>query len=301
MASPLPRLPRRESATNKGDYGHVFVVAGSVGMTGAASLTAEAAVRSGAGLVYLLCPEGTWTVLASSVREVLVRPVGPGGARSFTPEAVKDVESFVARTGGRPAAAGKRAVIALGPGMGRERGAEACARGLALKLEHPLVLDADGLNAFEGRAKDIAGRARPTVLTPHPGEACRLVGEFDGRDDAARRDAAVRLARAAGSIVILKGHRSVVTDGERVEINETGNPGMASGGVGDVLTGVVAGLMAVGMDAFDAARLGAHVHGLAGNVAAKEIGETSLAAGDILRHLPAAFMRIERGDQGLHR
>ncbi len=183
--------------------------------------------------------------------------------------------------------------MALGPGMSREAGAEDVARKLALGLDHPLVLDADGLNAFEGRAHDIAARAQPTVLTPHPGEAARLVGEFDGRDAAARRGAAVELARVTKGVVILKGHGSVITDGERVEIIETGNPGMATGGSGDVLTGVVAGLLGQGLLPFDAARLGAHVHGLAGDLAAAELGETSLIAGDLLRFLPAAFMRLQ--------
>lgn len=283
MAPALPKLPERRLETNKSDYGHVFVIAGSVGMTGAAAMTAEAAIRSGAGLVTLLCPAGTWGPLASSLREVMVRPVGPQRARGWNAAAAEEARRFVAK------AVVKRAAVAVGPGMGREPGADASARKLALQLDHALVLDADGLNAFEGRAKDIAARAQPTVLTPHPGEAARLVGEFNGRDDGARREAAVELARVTRSVVILKGHRSVVTDGERVEINETGNPGMATGGAGDVLTGVVAALLARGLLPFDAARLGAHVHGLAGDQAAAEIGETCLVAGDILSFLAAAF------------
>ena len=283
MAPALPRLPERAPATNKGDYGHVFVAAGSVGMTGAAAMTAEAVLRSGAGLVTLLCPAGAWAPLALGLREVMVRPVGAEGAGEWSIAAAEEVRRFVSR------AAGRRTTVAVGPGMGRESGAGAAARKLALELEYPLVLDADGLNAFEGRAKDIAARAQPTVLTPHPGEAARLVGEFDGRDDRARREAAVKLARVSRGIVILKGHGSVVTDGDRVEINETGNPGMATGGAGDVLTGVVAALLAGGLLPFDAARLGAHVHGLAGDLAAAEIGETSLVAGDILSFLAAAF------------
>jgi NAD(P)H-hydrate epimerase len=282
----LPKLPERSRDTNKGDFGSVFVVAGSVGMTGAAALTAEAAARSGAGLVFGLCPEATWGVLAAQLREVLVRPVGPEGAGGWCPRAAVDVMRFVAQTGGRGIA------VAMGPGMGREPGAAECVRELAAALDHPLVLDADGLNAFEGRAEELASRTAPTILTPHPGEAYRLAGKFDGRDNAERRDAALGLARTCAATVVLKGHRTVITDGERTETNETGNPGMATGGSGDVLTGVIAGLAAAGMDAFDAARLGAHVHGLAGDLAAEEVGETSLLAGDILRHLPAAFMSL---------
>jgi len=286
VSTPLPALPGRGSDSNKGDFGSVYVVAASVGMTGAAALTAEAAARAGAGLVFLLCPEATWGVLASQLREVMVRPVGPKGAGALTPEAADDVREFVA------GASGKRIAVALGPGVGREPGAEECARTLALGLAHPLVLDADGLNAFEGRAEELAARKAPTILTPHPGEARRLAGEFDGRNNEARREAAVRLARATKATVVLKGHRTVITDGERTETNETGNPGMATGGSGDVLTGVIAGLLAGGMAPFDAARLGAHVHGLAGDIAAEKVGQTSLVAGDVLRHLPAAFMSL---------
>jgi len=282
----LPQLPERAPDANKGDLGSVFVVAGSVGMTGAASLTAEAAARAGAGLVFLLCPETTWGVLAAQLREVLVRPVGPDGARTFTPAAADDILAFIER------ASGRRCAVALGPGVGREPEAAECARALALSLAHPLVLDADGLNAFEGRAGELSSRSAPTILTPHPGEAHRLAGKFDGRNNVARRDAAVRLARDTGAVVVLKGHRTVITDGERTETNETGNPGMATGGSGDVLTGVIAGLVAGGMDGFDAARLGAHVHGLAGDIAAREVGEVSLLAGDILKHLPTAFMSL---------
>ncbi|MHC4251190.1 MAG: NAD(P)H-hydrate dehydratase [Planctomycetota bacterium] len=292
MATPKPQLPAlaaRAPDTNKGDYGSVFVIAGSVGMTGAAALAAEAAARAGAGLVFLLCPDATWGVLAAQLREVLVRPVGPEGAWDWTPAAAEDVKAFIGKTGGR------RIAVAMGPGMGREPGAAECARTLALGLEHPLVLDADGLNAFEGRADELTSRSAPTILTPHPGEAYRLAGKFDGRDNGERSDAALGLARATGAVVVLKGRRTVITDGERTETNETGNPGMATGGSGDVLTGVIAGLVAAGaadMDAFGAARLGAHVHGLAGDLAAGEVGQTSLIAGDVLRHLPAAFMSL---------
>lgn len=293
MSSPqLPQLPERSRDSNKGDHGSVFVVAGSVGMTGAAALAAEAAARAGAGLVFLLCPDATWGVLAAQLREVLVRPVGPEGARGWTPRAAEDVTEFIRSTCGKRTSGKPRVAVAMGPGMGREPEAAECARALALGLAHPLVLDADGLNAFEGRAEELASRSAPTILTPHPGEAYRLAGMFDGRHNGERREAALGLARATGAVVVLKGRRTVITDGERSETNETGNPGMATGGSGDVLTGVIAGLVGIGMDAFDAARLGAHVHGLAGDIAAREVGQTSLLAGDVLRYLPAAFMSL---------
>ncbi len=176
--------------------------------------------------------------------------------------------------------------------MGRGREPAYCVRTLVGALDLPLVLDADGIVAFEGETEEIVKRGAPTVLTPHPGEAARLVGKFDGRDDEARLAAARKLAEKAGAVVVLKGHRTVVAGDGRVEINETGNPGMATGGVGDVLTGVIAGLLAIGLAPFDAARLGAHVHGLAGDIAADEVGEVSLSAGDVLRNLSAAFKRL---------
>lgn len=293
MTSALPVIPKREPASHKGDYGHVVLAAGSLGMTGAAGLAAEAAVRSGAGLVTLLCPEGVWGVLASQLVEVMVRPVGPEGAPGWMSGFASEVERFVEGVSAR----GGRVVLAVGPGMGRGREPAYCVRSLVAALDLPLVLDADGVVAFEGQAEEISKRGAPTVLTPHPGEAARLLGrkdgKFDGRDDEARLAAARKLVEKTGAVVVLKGHRTVVADRERLEINGTGNPGMATGGAGDVLTGVIAGLLAIGLGPYDAARLGAHVHGLAGDIAADELGRTSLAAGDVLRHLPAAFKRLD--------
>lgn len=290
MTSGLPAIPKRRPEIHKGDCGHVIVVAGSVGMTGAAALASEAAVRSGAGLVTLLCPEGVWGVLASQLCEVMVHPVGPEGAGKWSVAAAEGVERFVAVLAGpRPHG---RIVAAMGPGMGRGKEPLLCVRRLAESLAVPLVLDADGIVAFEGRADELTKRDEPTILTPHPGEASRLVGEFDGRDDGARVGAAVKIVEKTGAIVVLKGHRTIVATPGRYETNETGNPGMATGGSGDVLTGVIAGLLATGLGPFDAARLGAHVHGLAGDIAAEEFGEVSLAAGDVLRSLPAAFKRL---------
>lgn len=281
----LPTIPKRKPATHKGDYGHVLVVAGSVGMTGAASLAAEAALRSGAGLVTLACPWGTWQVLASQLREVMVRPVGPKDAACWTPQAAPEIEGL---------ARSHASVLAMGPGMGRSKETGELITKLA-SLELPLVLDADGLVAFEGKTEGLSKRLAPTVLTPHPGEAARLIGGFDGRDDDARRRAAIELSEKTRAIVVLKGHRTVITDGKQVEVNTTGNPGMATGGAGDVLTGIIAGLIAVGLQPFDAARLGAYVHGLAGDLGAADLGQVSLVAGDILRYLPRAFCECEKG------
>jgi NAD(P)H-hydrate epimerase len=162
-----------------------------------------------------------------------------------------------------------------------------------LALVGPTVIDADGLVAFEGCAERIAERRSPSVLTPHPGEAGRLVGSFDGKDPVARREAAARKSKSCSAVVVLKGHATITIEDERTAENATGNPGMATAGAGDVLSGIIGGLLAQGISPFEAAALGAHVHGLAGDIAASVVGQTALVAGDILRRLPDAFSRLE--------
>jgi NAD(P)H-hydrate epimerase len=228
-------------------------------------------------------------VLASHLTEALVKPVGPAGASGWSRAAARDVERIAAEI------ASEALVMAVGPGMGRSNEARECAVYLASAIRRPLVLDADGIVAFDDHLEVLAARDAPTILTPHPGEAARVVGAFDGRDDRERLEAATRLATSARAVVVLKGHRSVITDGETTAINETGNPGMATGGSGDVLTGLIAGLLACGMEPFDAARLGAHLHGAAGDLAAQEVGVISLVAEDIVRCLPSAIVRHQSG------
>ncbi|MFP5285769.1 MAG: NAD(P)H-hydrate dehydratase, partial [Thermoanaerobaculia bacterium] len=195
-------------------------------------------------------------------------------------------------------AAEGKSVLAMGPGLGQEPGTAEAIRRIAGEVSLPLVLDADGINAFAGRAAELAGRSAETVLTPHPGELGRLLGipTSEVQDD--RLAAARRAAVEAEAVVVLKGHRTLVaTPGGEVHVNPTGNPGMASGGTGDVLTGLIAGLSAQGLGALDAARLGVYLHGLAGDLAAARTGESALAAGDLLTYLPAAFLELEEGGQ----
>jgi len=286
MPDDIPRLPPRDVATHKGDYGHVVVVAGSVGMTGAAALTTLAALRSGAGLVTLLCPDGAWSALASRLLEAMVKPVGKEGARGWDGAAARGAAEFIAGVA--------KPVVAIGPGMGRSTAVAACVRTVFASVTAPVVVDADGLVAFANDPEALRREGPPVVLTPHPGEAARLVGPFEGKDDEQRARAARSLAERTRAVVILKGHRSVVTDGTRLVRNETGNPGMATGGSGDVLTGVTASLLAAGLGPFDAARLAAHVHGAAGDIAASQLGQASLIAGDIVRALPEAFRQLDR-------
>jgi NAD(P)H-hydrate epimerase len=196
-------------------------------------------------------------------------------------------------------AAAERSALALGPGMGRTEAVAGEIRRAVLECAVPLVLDADGVNAFAGRAGELRGRRKrgdrmaPTVLTPHPGEAARLLGLGTGAVVADRRGAVRRAAAETGAVVVLKGHQSLVATPEgEVHVNRTGNPGMASGGTGDVLTGLIGSLLAQGFEALPAARLGVYLHGLAGDLAAAERGEVGLAALDLVDLLPRAIEEL---------
>ncbi|HVG07295.1 MAG TPA: NAD(P)H-hydrate dehydratase [Thermoanaerobaculia bacterium] len=271
-------LPERAPGTHKGTYGHVLLVAGSPGKAGAAILAARAAVRSGAGLVTAAVPE--------SILDV----VDLGSIESMT-LALRSLDHVLDAVEGK-------SVLAMGPGLGQEEETAGAIRRIALEVSLPLVLDADGINAFAGRAAELAGRSAETVLTPHPGELGRLLGLSTAEVQGDRLAAARRAAVEAEAVVVLKGHRTLVaTPGGEVHVNTTGNPGMASGGTGDVLTGLISGLLAQGLGALDAARLGVYLHGLAGDLAAARTGEAALVAGDLLTYLPAAFLELEEGGQ----
>lgn len=285
-------LPRREPGTHKGDYGHALLVAGSNGKAGAAILAARSTVRAGAGLVTVAVPEPVvQTVDLGSIESMTLElPSSPAGQIT---EAAADAVL--------EAAEGK-AVLALGPGLGQEAATAAAIRRIVLDCPLPLVLDADGLNAFAGRAGELAERRSETVLTPHPGELGRLLGLRTAEVQADRIAAARRAAEETGAIVVLKGSLTLVASGRAVFVNPTGNPGMATGGSGDVLTGLLAGLLAQGLDALDATLVGVYLHGLAGDIAAGFHGEVALAAGDLIDALPEAFRELtgegEDGEDG---
>jgi hydroxyethylthiazole kinase-like uncharacterized protein yjeF len=277
-------LPEREPGSHKGDYGHVLIVAGSPGKAGAAILAARAAVRSGAGLVTAAVPETILqTVDLGSIESMtLGLTAGLAGLGEGAVDAVLD------------AAEGKT-VLALGPGLGQEPATVEAIRRIVLECPLPLVLDADGINAFAGRAADLAARRAETILTPHPGELGRLLGISTAQIQEDRVAAARGAAEETGAIVVLKGHLTLVASGTAVFVNPTGNPGMATGGSGDVLTGLIAGLIAQGLDALDATVLAVYLHGLAGDLVATRLGEMALAAGDLIEILPAAFAALKDG------
>lgn len=279
--SPAPPLTlgRRDPESHKGDYGRVLLVGGSRGMAGSISLAAISALKLGSGLVTLAVPDRCLETAASFNPCLMTRPLADTPAGAFAAEAADQLVELVE----------KFDAFGVGPGMGTGAGAVRVAR-WALEAGRPAALDADALNAIaEIRAWKTLLRG-PVVLTPHPGEWQRICGE-SAQDRDAQCRAAVEVAAASGAVVLLKGPRTFVTDGSREYVNLTGNPGMASGGSGDVLTGVVTSLLGQGLPPFEAASLGAWIHGTAGDLAAEELGMAGVTAVDIAAALPAAVER----------
>lgn len=284
MPADLPRLAPRERDTSKRDYGRVVVVGGSSGMAGAPALAAMAALASGAGLVELAVPESVVTIAAGFDPCVMTRgfPAEPDGTFAASAGA-----SIRMRLGAADAAA-------IGPGIGRSPAVTALVHDLWHDLPQPAVFDADALFALAALdAARLASHAGPRILTPHAGEMLRLLGadptDTRGRDRPWLEARAADLALAIDAVIVLKGPGTLVVGGARRAHNETGNPGMATGGTGDVLTGVIAALLAQGLAPFDAARLGAWVHGRAGDLAAHDLGEISMTARGLLDRLNRAW------------
>ncbi len=280
----IPKLAPRAQDGHKGRYGMVLVVAGGRGMAGAAALCGASALRSGAGLVRVATSAEAQPVVASFEPCYMTYPLP------------NTDEGLIAFPSCKAALAGlveKADVVAVGPGLGQSDEIRALIRFLIEETPKPLVIDADGLNALAGDVRILAGRKDPTVLTPPPGEFARLTGTDVATVQADRARHAAELASTSeGLVVVLKGSGTVVTDGRRYSLNTTGNPGMATGGSGDVLTGVIAALIGQRMDPFDAARLGVFAHGLAGDIARDDHGEVGMIAGDIVDALPDAFAHL---------
>jgi len=258
------------------------LIGGSRGMSGAIALAGMGTLRSGAGLVTLAVPRTVQDVVAAFEPSYMTHGVvDDEGQIAFL--AADDVLKL----------AKSATALALGPGLGRGTSLTDFVSHLQHAVDQPMVIDADGLFALAELGESAVSPGGARVLTPHPGEFERLAGKRPA--EARRADAAAELAQRDSSgrtIVVLKGHGTVVTDGQRYNINQTGNPGMATGGSGDVLTGIITGLLCQGLSPFDAARLGVHVHGLAGDLAAEELGQVSLIASDIISFLPEAFQAL---------
>ncbi len=278
------RLPKREPYSHKGDYGKVLVVAGSRGYTGAAALTAEAALRAGAGLVYLAVPESLLSAMEAKLTEVIklgLPDVDGAVASSALPKILEMLDD--------------KDVLIVGPGLGRHPQTVKLIRQLITQASKPLVLDADGLNALGREAeKLLSRRTAPTVLTPHPGELSRLIAKSVDEIEADRVGIARETARQLNSVLVLKGVPTVTaTPNGEVFINSTGNSGLASGGSGDVLTGCLGGLLAQGLDSITASVCAVYLHGRAADLVKPELGERGMIAGDVLRALPRALREFE--------
>jgi ADP-dependent NAD(P)H-hydrate dehydratase len=280
----IPALPPRPADSHKGHFGFVLVIAGSRGMAGAAALVGAAALRSGAGLVRVACPAEVQPTVASFEPSYMTYPLpcDDQGMIRFT-ESRTVLDRLIA-----PAD-----VVAVGPGLGQSEGVQELIRWVIESTDKPLVIDADGINALTHQPALLSRLNRPVILTPHPGEFARLAGTSVAEVQADRVQQAARLAASSEPlIVVLKGAQTVVTDGRHVYVNKSGNPGMATGGSGDVLTGVIAALIGQKLAPFDAAQLGVHIHGLAGDIARDQNGMVGMIAGDIVDALPDAFYHL---------
>ena len=273
-------LPRRRLSAHKGDFGHLLILAGSEGLTGAAVLASHAAARTGAGLVTLGVPRNVWSVIAAQSREVMPKPFDDWSPAALGPW----IEKCNA--------------VAIGPGLGLSSATEWLIGWLLESCRKPMVLDADALNALAKNPAQLGrtgGKRGPVIITPHPGEMGRITGKSTKEIQADRWNVAGSFARASDAVVVLKGAHTVVANpaGE-LAINSTGNPGMASGGMGDVLTGILGALLGQGIPAFDAARLGVWLHGAAGDIAAQQGGEESLIASDVINCVGLAFQKLRQ-------
>jgi NAD(P)H-hydrate epimerase len=281
----INNFPKRPIDAHKNDFGHVLVIAGSSGYTGAAYLTAQAAALSGSGLVTLAVGRSIFPIMAVKLTEVMVRPFFETRDWSLSLLAEKDIINFSDKT----------SALAIGPGISQNKETQNLVRNLIARIEKPVVLDADGINACVGYLDAIKNAKSKLLLTPHSGEMARLLGQDVKDIEQNRKDVALKFAGEYNTVLVLKGHNTVVAapNGD-VYVNETGNVGMATGGSGDVLTGIIASFIGQGVEPFTAAALGVYFHGLAGDIAAKEKGVISLLATDLLNKLPEALKELGR-------
>lgn len=279
--------PPRSPESHKGTYGHLLVLAGSIGKTGAAYLTSQSAARVGAGLVTLGIPESLNAIMEMKLTEVMTYPLPETGEKTFSAQAITAIEEMLPRM----------SALVFGPGVGVNPEVKELIEWIILKADIPIVLDADGVNSLAAHASILKEARQPMVLTPHPKELSRLLGielkaVLDDRLEISRR-AAVEL----NCYLVLKGFRTLIADPQgNVFINPTGNPGMATGGTGDVLTGVIGGLLAQGLPKIQAIQAGVYLHGFAGDLVREQKGEYGLLATDLIEHLPIAIERLRNYD-----
>ena len=267
----LQILPDREETAHKGDFGKILLLCGSVGYTGAAYLAAMGALRSGGGLVFLGVPQSIYAIEAIKLNEAIVFPL-PEQDGKLCEESIPEILDRLP----------KMDAVLIGPGLSQSEGVFAVVKAVLEHADCPVVVDADGINVLSSHKDILRDRTNPTVLTPHTGEFARLGGSVaEGRQTAAEK-----MAQELGCIVLLKGKGTVVTDGTTTYINPTGNPGMAVGGSGDVLSGILTSLLGQGIEPLEATACGAYLHGAAGDLCAKELGQYGMLPTDMLNVLP---------------
>jgi len=278
----IPKILPRKPDTHKGDYGRVLVLAGSSGMTGAACMCSTAALRAGAGIVTLGIPESLHGIVASKLTCVMTHPLPETHVKTLSELGRQDILDFSQRFD----------VIAIGPGLSQYLETKRLVLWLLQTLDRPIVLDADGINALADNPEILNKIKKPIVLTPHPGEMARLAGISSTREIQSKRlEVSKMFVKGKKNVMlVLKGHHTIVINEDKFYINKTGNPGMATAGAGDVLTGMIAAFLGQNYTPFEAAQLGVYLHGLAGDFAAQEKGEISMIAMDILDNLPKAFL-----------
>ena len=283
----LPRglLPRRAATAHKGEVGHVLVIAGSAGLSGAAALCSRGALRSGAGLVTLAVPRSVQPLMAKKLTEVMTASLPETSARTISLAALPTAVTLLNRA----------TVLAIGPGLSQQPQTQRFVRRLLPRATCPCVVDADALNALAAEPSSLARLPGHVILTPHPGEMARLIRRTTAWVQRRREETAKAFAHRHGVVLVLKGHRTIVASPDgALYMNATGNPGMASGGMGDALTGMIAALIAQTHSLFDAARLGVYLHGLAGDLAASRQGTVGLIASDLIDTIPQAIRRYQR-------
>jgi len=278
----IPKLKSRTIDAHKGNLGKVLIVAGSVGMSGAAALAGRAALRAGAGLVRVATAKSALPIVASIEPSYTTIPLPEDGEGRISAKAINTILGAI----------NENDAVALGPGIGISSDLQLVVQTLLEQEKLRLVIDGDGLNNLSKLKNWPSNLKAELILTPHPGEMKRLwAGLFRDPIPIDRQQQAIQCARGTKAVVVLKGAGTVVTDGQKVYINKTGNPGMATAGSGDVLTGTIAALIGQGLSNFDAAVLGVYIHGLAGDIAAEKIGQVGLMATDIAQALSDAFMK----------
>jgi len=277
-------LFNRPQNSHKGSFGHLFVIAGSPGMTGAAALTCMAALRSGCGMVTLGISKSLFEIMEVKLTEIIKKPLAETKDKTLSLRSFLNIKNFSKSC----------SALAIGPGLSRQKETQRFIRKIITELNMPMVIDADAINALDGHAPILKKAKGPVVLTPHPAEMGRLIKKETSFVQKNRINLTKSFANNYNLTLVLKGYETLVCEGKNFYVNNTGNSGMASAGAGDVLAGIIGSFLAQGIGEFEAAKLGAYVHGLAGDLALKDKGQLSLIAGDLIDYLPLAFRKIKQ-------